>query len=84
MKKAILFLAVSIFSLSAISQATTSKNCTATTKSGNACKGKPVKNSSTCFVHVPGPKCGAQTKAGKPCEMKVKAAGLKCHHHSSK
>ncbi|MFZ1704349.1 MAG: hypothetical protein WAT79_08375 [Saprospiraceae bacterium] len=27
-------------------------------------------------------RCGAETTKGTPCKMRVKAAGLKCHHHA--
>lgn len=27
-------------------------------------------------------KCGATTSQGKPCKMRVKTLGAKCHHHA--
>jgi hypothetical protein len=78
MKQLILIASFLIASLCSIAQ--DKHQCAATTKKGTQCMHKTA--GKFCKQHDPAtPKCGAPTKAGKPCSRSVKNAGDKCFQH---
>lgn len=82
MKKLIVVFAL-LFSLAVSAQ--DRPLCAGKTKAGIACKNHAKENSQYCGVHDPSAsRCGFTKKDGNKCQMRVKVAGSRCHHHSGK
>jgi hypothetical protein len=59
--------------------------CAGKTKAGNACHNHAQEKSAYCGMHNPNaPRCGFVKKDGDKCQMRVKVAGSRCHHHVGK
>lgn len=79
-----LTITLGLFSMAANAQ-DTRPLCAGKTKAGIACKSHAQANSTYCGAHNPNVvRCGFVKKDGNKCQMRVKSAGTRCHHHAGK